>query len=252
VGWTWDPLPLAAIAAAAGLYALRLRQVGGRVPRRRPLLFGAGLLVLFLAVASPLDSIGEERLFSVHMAQHLLIGDLAPLLVVLGLDARILKPILVPRLRFVSSPLVALPLWAADLWVWHLPALYDAALRNAGVHALEHGLFFTCGALLWAALLEPLPGPRWFATGWKLAALGFVWVAGGVLSAVFLWSGHAYYRPYVAAPRTWGLSALSDQRVGGGLMLLEMSAVVASVFVILGLRWLQEAERRQRLVESPM
>jgi cytochrome c oxidase assembly factor CtaG len=186
------------------------------------------------------------------MAQHLLIGDLGPLLVVLGLDARILKPLLVPRLRVLASPLVALPLWALDLWLWHLPVLYDSALRNDAVHALEHALFFTCGALLWTALLEPLPGPRWFGTGWRLVALGFVWVAGGVLSNVFLWSDHPYYSRYVHAPRTWGLSPLADQRLGGGLMLLEMSIVVASLFVWLGLRWLREAERRQRLVESPM
>jgi cytochrome c oxidase assembly factor CtaG len=252
VGWTFDPLQLAPVAVAAAAYALRVRKLGARVPRWRKASFGLGLALLVAAFVTPLDAIGETRLFSAHMAQHLLIGDLAPLFVVLGLDARILKPILVPRLRVLGSPLVALPLWALDLWLWHVPLLYDAALRHDAVHALEHALFFTCGALLWTALLEPLPGPRWFGTGWKLGALGFVWVAGGVLSNVFLWSGHAYYGRYVHAPRTWGLSPLDDQRVGGGLMLLEMSVVVAAVFVWLGLRFMREAERRQRLVESPM
>ena len=252
VGWTVDPLQLAPVAAAAAFYAFRVRSLGRRVPRRRTASFLLGLALLVAAFVTPLDSIGETRLFSAHMAQHLLIGDLAPLFVVLGLDARILTPLLVPRLRVLASPLVALPLWALDLWLWHLPVLYDAALRDDAVHALEHTLFFTCGALLWTALLQPLPGPRWFGSGWRLAALGFVWVAGGVLSNVFLWSNHPYYPPYVHAPRTWGLSALADQRVGGGLMLLEMSVVVAAVFVWLGLRWLREAERRQRLVESPM
>jgi putative membrane protein len=214
--------------------------------------FSAGLVVLVIAFVSPLESIGETRLFSAHMAQHLLIGDVAPLLIVLGLDARILKPLLAPRLRVLAHPFVALPLWAADLSLWHLPALYDAALAHDAAHALQHVLFFTCGALLWTALLEPLPGPRWFGTGAKLAALGFVWLAGGVLSNLFLWSDHRFYPRYQHAPRTWGLSPLTDQRLGGGLMLLEMSIVVACVFVWLGLRWLRETEHRQRLVESPM
>ena len=252
MGWTADPLQLVPVAAAAALYALRVRSLGPRVPRLRKASFFLGLALLVVAFVTPLHSIGETRLFSAHMAQHLLIGDLAPLLVVLGLDARILKPLLVPRLRVLASPLVALPLWALDLWLWHLPVLYDAALRNGVVHALEHALFFTCGVLLWTALLEPLPGPRWFGTGRRLVALGFVWVAGGVLSNVFLWSDHAYYSRYMRAPRTWGLSPLADQRLGGGLMLLEMSVVVALLFFWLGLRWLREAERRQRLVESPM
>jgi putative membrane protein len=253
VGWTFDPLQLAPVAAAAALYALRVRALGPRVPLRRKLAFGLGLLLLVVAFVTPLDSIGENRLFSVHMAQHLLIGDLAPLFVVLGLDARILKPVLVPRLRVVSSPLIALPVWAIDLWLWHLPRLYDSALRSDAVHALEHALFFTCGALLWTALLEPLPGPRWYGTGWRLASLGFVWVSGGALAQIFLWSGHAFYSPYEHAPRTWGLSPLTDQRAGGGLMLVEMSVVVALVAGWLGLRWLREAERRQRrVVGSPM
>ena len=128
MGWTFDPLQLAPIAAAAALYALRVRALGPRVPLWRKAAFAFGLVLLAVAVVTPLEPIGENRLFSVHMAQHLLIGDLAPLFIVLGLDARILKPVLVPRLRVLASPLVALPLWALDLWLWHLPRLYDAAL----------------------------------------------------------------------------------------------------------------------------
>jgi putative membrane protein len=205
--------------------------------------------VLVIAVISPVDSIGEERLFSVHMAQHLLIGDIAPLLLVLGLSGPLLRPLLAPRpvqrLRVLTHPLVALPLWAVDLWLWHWPALYDAALRHDIVHSLEHLCFFTGGALLWTALLGLLPGPRWFGPGARLGALGFVWVVGIPLANVFLFSGHAYYPPYVHAPRTWGLSPLDDQRAGGGVMLVEMMLVGAVVFVVLGLRWFGEAERRQ-------
>jgi putative membrane protein len=257
VGWTLDPAGLAACLLAATAYASRARTLhrrGHPVPPVRLLAFAAGLLLLVLALVSPLDTIGESRLFSVHMAQHLVIGDLAPLLLVLGLSGPLLRPLLAVRwlwrLRALTFPLVALPLWAADLWVWHLPLLYDGALRHQALHALEHVCFLTGGLLLWTALLGLLPGPRWFGPGSRLLALGFVWAAGGALANVFLWSGHPFYGPYVEAPRTWGLSALDDQRAGGGVMLLEMMLVGTVVFVVAGLDWLAESERRQLLQSS--
>jgi putative membrane protein len=258
MGWTFDPLPLAAIGVTGLAYGRRawtLRRRGRAVSRPKLAAFGSALVVLLFAVASPLDSIGESRLFSVHMAQHLLIGDIAPLLAVAGLSGPLLRPLLAPRpaqrLRFLALPFVALPLWGFDLWLWHLPALYDAALDDAAFHSLEHLCFFVGGLLLWTSLLGLLPGPRWFGPGTRLAALGFVWVVGIPLSNVFLWSGHAYYPPYVRAPRTWGLSPLADQRAGGGVMLLEMMLVGAIVFVLLGLEWLAESERRQLRLDRP-
>jgi cytochrome c oxidase assembly factor CtaG len=257
VGWTFDLVPLAAIAVAAVAYARRawtLSRRGRRVATAKLLAFAAALGVLVLAVVSPVDSIGEERLFSVHMAQHLLIGDVAPLLAVLGFSGPILRPLLAPRpvqrVRLLAHPLVALPVWALDLWLWHLPTLYDAALRRDLVHSLEHACFFAGGLLLWTSVLGLLPGPRWFGAGARLAALGFVWLVGVPLANVFLWSGHAYYPPYVEAPRTWGLSPLEDQRAGGGVMLVEMMLVGAIVFVALGLEWLAEAERRQARIDA--
>src|SRR5207237_2729207 len=131
----------------------------GPVPRPRFAAFATGLLTIFLALESPIHTIGEERVFSVHMLQHLLLGDVAALLLVLGLDGRLLRPLLrvglVHRLRVLAHPLVALPLWAVNFVVWHLPVLFDAALRNDAIHALQHTLFVTFGMLLWAALIAP-------------------------------------------------------------------------------------------------
>jgi putative membrane protein len=249
VGWTLDPLGLAACLVAATAYASRartLRRRGRPVPLPRIAAFAVGLVLLVLALVSPLDTIGESRLFSVHMAQHLVIGDLAPLLLVLGLSGPLLRPLLAVHwlwsLRALTHPLVALPLWAADLWLWHVPLLYDGALRHPAVHALEHASFLTGGLLLWTALLGLLPGPRWFGPGSRVAALGFVWVTGAALANLFLWSDRPYYAPYVDAPRTWGLSALADQRAGGGVMLLEMMLVGTVVFVAAGLEWLAAPE----------
>ena len=111
-----------------------------------------------------------------HMLQHLLIGDLAPLLLALGLSGPLLRPLLAPkpvqRLQVLTHPLVALPLWALNLCVWHLPVLYDAALDHPLVHALQHVCFLTGGLLLWSTLLGLLPGPRWYGLGARFASLG--------------------------------------------------------------------------------
>lgn len=255
--WNFDPLELCLVALAGALYGRRawtLARRGQPASRWRVAAFAAGLLVVLLALVSPIDTIGEERLFSVHMLQHLMLGDLGALLLVLGLDGRLLQPLLrfrlVHRLRFLAHPLVALPLWAANFSLWHLPVLFDAALRNAGVHALQHSLFVACGMLLWAALLEPLPGPAWFTAPWKIPYVLGMWLVMLVLSQVFIWSGHVYYSPYLHDPTAWGLSRLGDQKAGGGVMLVESVFTMLPALVWVLLQVLKESEARQKLVDE--
>jgi cytochrome c oxidase assembly factor CtaG len=225
-------LQLSATAALAVLYAgavLRVRRRGRPVSTRRMTAFAAGVAILVVAFVTPL-----EHRFATHMLQHLLIGDLAPLCLVLGVDGPLLRPLLalrpVQRLRALAHPLVALPLWAANLVCWHLPVLYDAALRHGDVHALQHASFFACGTLLWAALLEPLPGPRWFTPSRKFLYVAGMWLVNLGLSQFFLWARAPLYTGY----------SLADQRAGGGVMLFEGSAVMIGVVVWLLLRVLGE------------
>jgi putative membrane protein len=253
-----EPDQLVPILLAASLYARRaisLRRRGRSVPARKIGCFAAGLVVLLVALESPIDTIGETRLFSVHMLQHVLIGDVAPFLIVLGLSGPLLRPVLalpgVYRLRVLTHPFVALPFWAGDLAAWHVPYLYDAALVHPAIHACEHALFFTGGALVWSVLFDLLPGPRWFGVGARLAYVATMWFFALGLSSFFLWSRHPYYAPYVHAPRMWGLSPLADQQLGGGVMLLEGSVLMLGVLVWLGLKWFAAAEARQRSLESP-
>jgi cytochrome c oxidase assembly factor CtaG len=255
--WNFDPLELAILAAAGALYWRRARTLalrGRPVPGLRLAAFVAGLLTLFVALASPVDTIGEERLFSIHMFQHLLIGDVAALLLVLGLDGRLLRPLLryrvVHRLRVLAHPLVALPLWAANFVVWHLPVLFDAALRNNAIHALQHALFLALGMLMWAALIEPLPGPAWFTAPWKIPYVLGMWLVMLVMSQVFIWSGHVYYAPYTHDAPLWGLSHLADQKAGGGVMLVESAFTMLPALVWVLLLVFRESEARQRLVDA--
>src|SRR5919204_481900 len=153
------------------------------------------------------------------------------------------------RLRFLAHPLVALPLWAVNLYVWHLPYLYDAAVRHDSVHALEHFCFFTGGTIMWLPVLETLPAPEWFGTGAKLGYIAAVRVVETILGNVFFWSGSVFYAVYEHQDRLWGLSALADQGIAGGVMMIEGSIVTLVAIAWLFLRMAEEGEVRQQLLE---
>jgi putative membrane protein len=185
------------------------------------------------------------------MTQHVLIGDLAPLCLLAGLSGPILRPVLrwAHRLRFLAHPLVALPLWAIDLYAWHLPFLYQAALHHDAVHALEHACFFTGGAIMWLPVLETLPAPEWFGTGAKLGYVVAVRMVETVLANVFFWAGTVFYPFYEHARPLWGVGALQDQGIAGAVMMIEGSIVTLAALAWLFLRLASEGELRQQLVE---
>jgi putative membrane protein len=254
--WRLEPLQLVPTLVVAALYWRRvrtLRRRGTPVEPWRPWLFGLGIGLVLLALASPIDAFGEEEFLSFHMLQHVVLGDLAPLALVAGLSGPILRPVLALRpvnaLRFLAHPLVALPLWTVDLYVWHLPFLYQAALHHDSIHALEHLMFFTCGGLMWAPVLEVLPAPEWFGTGWKLGYIVAVRLIETVLGNIFIWSGKVFYPYYEHAHPRWGISALHDQGLAGAVMMLEGSIVTIAALAWLFLRLASEGELRQELLE---
>jgi cytochrome c oxidase assembly factor CtaG len=252
--WTLEPLQLVPTLLVALAYARRvrtLRRRGTPVARWRPWVFSLGLALVLLALVSPIDVFGEEQFFSFHMLQHVLLGDLAPLAMLAGLNGPILRPVLrfVHPLRVLAHPLVALPVWALDLYLWHLPFLYQAALHHSAIHALEHLLFFTCGGLMWAPVLETLPAPAWFGTGAKLGYIAVVRLIETVLGNVFIWAGHVFYPYYEHVPRLWGISPLHDQGIAGAVMMIEGSVVTIAALAWLFLRMAAEGELRQELLE---
>jgi len=251
--WTFDPLQVVPTLLLAVLYARRVRTLRGRgtaVPGWRVGLFATGIVLLVAALVSPLHALGEQ-LFSFHMLQHVVLGDLAPLALLAGLTGPILRPALafLHRLRFLAHPLVALPLWAVDLYAWHLPYLYDAAVRHSSVHALEHVCFFTGGVIMWLPVLETLPAPEWFGTGAKLGYIAVVRAVETVLGNIFFWAGATFYPVYEHRQRLWGLSPLADQGLAGAVMMIEGSIVTLVALAWLFLRMAGEGELRQRLLE---
>ena len=255
--WTFDPLQLVPVVAIAVAYAVRARTLARRgqpVPGWRIALFALGIALLLLAVVSPIAEVGETELFSVHMAQHLLLGDLAPLCLLAGLTGPLLRPILalpgVMSLRVLANPLVAFPIWTANLVFWHLPVFYEAALGSSLVHALEHVAFFSAGIVLWLPVLETLPAPEWFGTGLKLAYIVGVRLVATIVGNVFIWGGSPFYDTYRTGDDYLGLSPSADQSLAGSLMMLEGSIVTIVAIAWLFLRMAQEGDVRQELIEE--
>jgi cytochrome c oxidase assembly factor CtaG len=254
--WSFEPLQLVPLALGAALYAKRVRTLSRRgtpVAWWRPVLFGLGVVLIAVSLVSPVAELGETESFAFHMVQHLLLGDLAPLCIVAGLTGPILRPLLSVRairaLRFLAHPLVALPLWTVNLLLWHLPFFWEAALRHQAVHALEHVSFFTAGALMWAAVIEVLPGPEWFGTAAKMGYVVVVRIVSTILGNVFVWAGTPFYAIYEDAHRPFGLSAEADQGIAGAIMMIEGSLVTIAVLAWLFLRLAEEGELRQELLE---
>lgn len=254
--WSFEPLQIVPTVVVAALYYRRAHTLAARgqpVPVWRQVSFWTGIGLVVLALNSPIDNLGEEHFFFMHMLQHVILGDLAPLCFVAGMTGPILRPVLAlpgfDRLRVLAHPLVALPVWAIDLYVWHVPFLYDAALHHDSIHAFEHFLFFTCGCLMWEPVLETLPAPVWFGTGWKLGYVAVVRLFETVLGNIFIWSSSAFYGVYEHPPQ-WGITPVHDLNLGGVVMMAEGSIVTICVLCWLFLRLAAEGELRQQLIEQ--
>ncbi|CAN5691653.1 MAG: cytochrome c oxidase assembly protein [Thermoleophilaceae bacterium] len=276
--WNLSPVLLLAIATYAGLYGWRFQAArreqrdrlpsGGRSIRGgvrgagwpQALAFGAGVTALLVAVVSPLDGLGEEYLFAAHMVQHILLGDIAPLLLLLGLSRVIMRPA-TRRLQAIeralgpfAHPGTGIVLWLGLVYLWHVPALYDAALRNPVLHGLEHLCFMAAGVAVWWPLIQPVPMRRRLTGLWTFAYIAAAKAGLAALGLYLVWSTAVAYPYYEAVPRIWGLSAIEDQNAGGAIMMVEQSIVLVLVFFALFARMLRQSEedelRRERLEDA--
>ena len=257
--WLSDPAVLAPLALLVGIYVWRFRaarrEAGGRgAGLAQAAAFTGGMLALLAALISPLDGLGEDYLFSAHMVQHVLLGDIAPLLLLLSLSRVIMRPA-TRRLASVeralgplASPWTGMVLWLAIMYLWHIPALYDLAVENPLVHLLEHVSFFTAGVALWWPLVQPVPMRRRLTGLQPLAYIASAKAGLAALGLVLTWSATAIYPYYESTPRIWGLSPVEDQNVGGVVMMVEQSLtlVIALVVLFMGMLVRSEAEERRR------
>src|SRR5262249_6297135 len=218
-------------------------RVRHRIVWRRLFAFLSGLGVIAIAVMSPLDSVADDRSFAAHMVQHELLLTVAPLLLLMGLDAQLLVPLtrLVIRpalrhpastgvLRGLTAPSLALGLWGVSVVAWSLSSMVALAYRNESVHNLEHVQLLVVGLLFWAVILAPFPSLHRPNVARKLTYLAIVCAIGAVIASVLAFDPAILYRVPYADGRPWlGLSALTEQRLAASVMMaVDMSAALAA------------------------
>jgi cytochrome c oxidase assembly factor CtaG len=255
VSGIFGPLELLPMLIAAALYAKRATTLAARgrpVPLWRQICFGAGLLVIALALITPLSDLADELVIA-HMIEHLAIGDVATLLIVLGLTGPLLQPILAikffDRLRVLCHPVAAMGTWAFFMFFWHAPPLYEAAYGTSVVHFIEHGTFIATGILLWMPVFGPLPVPTWFSAGWKVVYVILMRLIATVLGNVLMWDGQVLYKVYQAGEAKHNIEALTDQSIAGVVMMVEGVFLGLGVLAWFFFRAASEGIEKQRLID---
>jgi putative membrane protein len=257
----WDIATLAALAITGVLYAIgsaRLRARGARVRTVEPVAFWIGWSTLVVAIAPPMDR-AAASLFSVHMAQHellMLVG--APLMIVgrpivpwLWALPDALRPAFGTRLqttavtrtwRWLTAPVVAWALHGLAVWVWHVPALYEGAVRNEAVHAFQHATFVGTAVLFWWGLVYGRYGRA--AYGASAFYVFITTVHTGILGAIFTLSRAPFYGIYAERAAGSGVDAVADQQLAGLYMWIPAGVVLTAFGLALIVAWVSESERR--------
>ena len=252
--WTLAPTVLLTVAVYAWVYVRRWRKVrrdhGARGAGVGHLvLWLAGLLCILVALISPVDRIAEQ-LASAHMIQHLLLADLAPIALILGLTKVMLRPV-TRRVHVIerkagpfAHPAFGVVAYVGAMWLWHVPVMYDAALRHAGVHVLEHLTFAAAGFLYWWHLISPIRSRMRLGGLAPVAYMASTKLAVGALGVLLTFYPRLLYSPYEVRGERWGLTPLTDQSVAGAFMGLEQSLVMGVGLAWLFARMLAEADRK--------
>ena len=259
--WNWDIFLVGGIilVTVSYLYAigpLRVKyQLGPRVPFSRALAFLLGADICFLALFTALDILADKYLFSAHMLQHMLLCFVGAPLMVLGIPAWFLHPLLRNRAFFaiwkgLTHPVVTSVLFCTNLWLWHAPVIYNAALYNVQLHIVCHLLYVVTGMLFWWPLLGPVEGV-WppLPLGGKLAYLFFNDMPMVLLGAGLTFTGPLYV-PYLNAPRILGIAPDVDQQLGGLLMWIVGSIFFIVLASIIFLRWMLQQEKIEQMAQA--
>jgi putative membrane protein len=257
--WNWEPSILIGTVLVIGLYLYAIGPLRKRHFPDEPIMTGqtiaflSGMMIMFLALVSPLDELGDSYLFSAHMVQHLCLTIIGPPLLLLGTPEWFVKPLLRNHTVFkvakvLTYPAVAFTLYNVDFWLWHAPPLYNATLENQNIHILEHLTFIIFGLLYWWPIFSPSKDLPRLSFGGQILYL-FVSGMPSVLLGAGLTFSPPLYAPYIAAPRIWGISAATDQQLGGLIMWVPVSIFYIIIMSVLFIRWMLQQEAKQQAME---
>jgi cytochrome c oxidase assembly factor CtaG len=259
IAWTFEPSVLIGVAALAVLYLLAWRRGRATGSPHKPgfgrlALFFTGLLLILAALVSPIDELGDQLLV-MHMLQHILLLDLVPIALILGLNKVLLRPVtrrlntVERRAGYLAHPAFAVAAYVGFMWAWHIPAMYDAALHNTSVHAFEHVCFAAAGTLYWWHILSPIRGRMRLSGLGPITYMGSTKLLVGLLGIVLAFAPASIYPFYAHHPHYWGLSPTEDQSMAGLLMALEQSIVMGIALVYVFVQMLTESEREAQRAE---
>lgn len=263
VPWTWhwhpDPGVIEGLVALTVLYLVAtgparnyLAPQAPKLPLWRQVCFHLGTLLVFLSVASPLDELSEQYLFSAHMFQHVILVYPVPVLWLWGTPGWLVQPFLdmewsAPLLRFFTRPLVAFLTYNFVFYAWHIPGLYEWALRDSKIHFLEHAMFMGAALLQWWPLMPPLQVNPRLHDAWQLLYI----LAGAIvqfpLFFLLAFMHKTYYPTYINAPRIMQLTPDMDQQLGAILMkLAAMVVMFVAVALVFGRWYVRESDRARQ------
>jgi putative membrane protein len=261
--WTFDPGAVVLIGVLGGAYVARWRHVrqanpGFRGRREAPtwalVSYLAGILALIVALVSPVDRLAEQA-FTMHMVQHVLLLDIAPIALICGLTKVILRPV-THRLQRVeesagllSHPVFAIALYVGLMWAWHVPTLYDAALAHPLVHIGEHVCFMTAGLLYWWHLLGPIRSRHRLTEMGAVVYMLSTKLLVGLLGIGLTFAPEPLYAFYQHQAPIWGLTPTEDESLAGGLMAFEQSVVMGIALVWLFVNALTASDAAEQRAE---
>jgi putative membrane protein len=240
ISWPLDPTVYAGLVVLYFGHAWLARGIDD-VGRRHSLYFGLGLLTLWLALETPIDTIADNYLDSVHMLQHVLLGFVAPPLMLLGLSSGMVgRLVRVPGVRAITEPVPAQVIAGAVMIVWHVPVLYDATLYSNGLHVTEHLMFIGAGLLMyWPMLQATSAHARWqLSPGAKLLYMLVATLPQDAVALALIFSRVPFYEYYTHVPRLIAsLDPATDQTLAGIVLMIVGKATLGIAAIAVFIRW---------------
>jgi putative membrane protein len=250
-------------SVVVGIFALALLYMGTaagmarRVPRRQIAAFLGALATIFFSLNGPVDALADDRLFTAHMMQHLLLALVMPPLLLMGIPAWMLRPLLRYRAvmclaRFVTHPLVAFILYNSFLAAIHTPPVFEQMVRDQRIHIATHLLLMLTGTLMWWPLLSLLPDLPRLTYPAQTLYLFLLLIPMAAISAPITLASDVVYPWYVEGPHPWGLTPIADQVLGGLLMWVGAGTYFMGVFSFLFFRWAQRDDRDEPVISPSL
>ena len=259
--WHGHPDAILGLALLQGAYLLcvgplrRRYRLADEADPRQTANFTAGILVILVALVSPVHVLSDNYLFSVHMLQHVLLTLVAPPLIILGLPEWLIRPLLRPNWSFrlarvATHPVVAFGIFNIVFSIWHVPSLYGTSVNHHSIHVAEHLMFMGSAMLMWWPIVSIMPELPRLSQPLQIGYLFALSVAQIIVFAIITFAKEPLYEFYVNAPRISSISPVLDQQLGAIAMKVASGILFLILMIIIFLRWFGDDEQSEQDQEA--